>query len=311
MEVPPPGRPRLGCAELAQAREAVEAELDRQGWKTGEGPVHRALGGDIPLSRVRRVMRELKAERRQRKRKHEEAARISMKVAARDAVWSIDATHLGRNDAGGEVQSEVLREVRSTRTIGLTIGKSATAKEVVALLERTAKERGGPPLVLLSDNGGPYRSGEVGEWCERNKVIHLFSLPYTPQHNAASEHGMRELKEDASLGKGVLLHDIAETRATLQRSRDRIDGHRLRRTRNWMTAVEFDQSSPHWETLVTRKVFWQKATCAINRAVLDSSNQRDRRRAVRKAILTTLNECSVITLTRGGRRWTAHDAEGN
>jgi transposase InsO family protein len=308
-DVRPPGRPRLTDAQLSEARSAVESELESQGWQTGEEPVFRALGERFARARVRRVLGELKAARRRRKREHERSARVSVKVHARDVLWSMDATHLGRDPGGRAVQAEVVREVASTRTIGISVGHAATGEEVVLLLELTVEQRGGPPLVLLTDNGGAYRSHIVDAWCKLHRVLHLLSLPRTPQHNAASEHGMLELKLDAALGKGTHVHDIGHVCAALARSRDRIDGHRLRQTRSWQTAVEADRCAPHWSSFVTRQHLWMKATCAIAEALLHSTGERARRRAVREAILATLHHFSVITRTRGGRPWTAQYAE--
>jgi len=308
-QVAPPGRPPVSEEDWQTARALVSAELEHQGWSTGEGPVYRALGGAVPLSRVRRVLKELKAERRKVERMRLAKQRVRIHILARDAVWSMDATHLGRTKSRRSVEGEVVREVRSTRTIGLSVGPSASADEVVQLLERVAQERGGYPLLLISDNGGAYRSKLVAAQCKTHGVLHLFTLPRTPQHNAASEHGMRELKEDAGLGKGTLVDDVGQVHAALARCRDRIDGNRLRQTREWMTAVEYDRESPHWETLVSREEVYEKATCAIRQAVLDSKNKREERLAVREAILSTLQHFSVITRTRGGRPWSAHKAE--
>jgi len=304
-----PGRPRLSQLELDWVREAVREQLELQGWGTGEKSIHRALSCVVPISRVRLVLRELKAARRKHLRRRREQSRVSVKVCARDAVWSTDATHLGRDEAERDVQGEIVRDVASTRSIGIAVGPPATGADVVRLLERTKRERGGAPLVLLSDNGPQYRSSVVAKWCLDNLVLHLYSLPHTPQHNAASEHGMRELKEDAALGKGTLVLDIDEARALLERSRDRIDGNKLRATRNWMTAVEADRRAPHWSELVDRDELWMKATCAIAKALLNSTGARARRRAVREAVLATLAHFSVIIRTRGGRPWTVQDAE--
>jgi len=226
-----PGRPRIPQAELDWLRELVREQLELQGWRAGERPIYKALDGRYRISRVRRVLRELKAERRKREREHQAKQRVSVTVHARDAVWSLDATHLGRDERHREVQGEILREVASTRSIGITVGPAATAEEIIALLERAVRERGGAPLVLITDNAGAYIAQVLADWCRDHRVLHLFSLPYTPQHNAASEHGMRELKEDAVLGKGTLVHDVDMTRARLEESRDRIDGYRLRATR--------------------------------------------------------------------------------
>jgi len=228
-----------------------------------------------------------------------------MVVHARDALWSMDATHVGRTPAGAKVESEAVREVRSTRTIGLSVGPPATSEEVVVVLECAKRERGTAPLVLISDNGSPYRGQHVAHWCAENGVLQLFTIPRTPQHNPASEHGMGELKRGTPLGKGTLVLDNAAACALLVRRRNQLDGRRLRPTRGWRTAVDFDRASPSWDTLVRREVFYREGTCAIQRAVLDSNTGRERRRAEREAILATLERFSVITRTRGGRPWSA------
>ena len=308
--VAPPGRPPTSEEELVEAKDLVHEQLELQGWETGEEPIHRALGEAVPRARVRRVLRELKRERRARIRCQETERRVSMHVLARDVIWSMDATHLGRAKDGGAVQGEVVREVASTRTVGLSVGPPARGYEVVELLDQVVQERGGAPLVLLNDNGGAYRSVEVTTWCERHGVLHLFSLPRTPQHNAASEHGMRGLKLGSGLDDGRAVIDIDEACEALELARDRIDRHRLRRTRGWMTAMEADRVMPHWSASVTREQVLEKASCALEEALLHCQGKRARRRAAREAILGTLQHFSVIQRTRGGRPWTAHIAEG-
>ena len=308
--VAPPGRPRLGEDRLNEIRRLVRAQLDLQGWGTGEEPIHRALGGHWPRARVRRVLRELKQAHRRHEREVRAAVRTSVAVHYRDAIWSMDATHLGRELPGRAIQGEIVREVASTRTIGMAVGRAATGAEVVTVLERVAHERHGCPLVLITDNGGAYVSGAVGRWCQAHRVLHLFSMPRTPQHNAASEHGMRELKHDAGLGKGELVLDVDQALAALRASRDRIDTCRLRRTCGWRTAVQADCSTPHWSVRVSRRELWEWATCAIDRALQDCPGKRARRRAVREAIYATLAHFAVITRTRGGRPWPAQVAEG-
>jgi transposase InsO family protein len=307
--VAPPGRPRLGETQLDELRAAVREQLEAQGSSVGEKPIHKALGGRYPLARVRRVLRDLKAERRRRIRARRAAVRVSVRVNYRDAVWSMDATHVGRDPIGRAIQAEVIREVASTRTVGIAVGSQATAHEVIALLEHVAVERGGLPLVLITDNGASYVADVVDDWCRRHRVLHLCSLPRTPQHNAASEHGMRDLKHGTPLGKGALVLDIDAARVTLEASRHRIDGHRLRRTRNWMTAVDADCRAQHWRVHVSREAVWEQATCEIRRALLNCSGKRARRRAVREAIYATLAAFSIITRTRGGRPWPVQLAE--
>ena len=308
-ESAPPGRPPTSEEELEAARNLVHEQLELQGWDAGEEPIWRGLGEVIPLARSRRVLAELKAARRKRIRQAAEERRVSVKVMARDAIWSMDATHLGRLSVGAAVQAEVIRELASTRTIGLSVGLPATGEDVVMLLEQTRRERGAAPLVLQTDNGGAYVSAEVEAWCEQHGVLHLYSLPRTPQHNGSVEHGMCPLKSNAGLGKGTRLESVDEARAKLVGSRDRLDAHRLRRTRNWMTPLESDQANPHWSTLVSREEVLQKAACALEQGLVNCTGKRAERRAAREAILGTLQHFNLIQRTRGGLPWTAQSAE--
>ena len=120
---------------------------------------------------------------------------------------------------------------------------------------------------------------------------------------------MRELKEEAALCKGTLVLDIEATRAALEASRDRLDGHRLRRTRGWRTAVEADRARPHWSELTSRKRVLEEVACGLAEAAVYSEGSRAQRRAIREAILGALERLGVITRTRGGRPWTAQSAE--
>ena len=287
----------------------MRAELDRQGWSAGEEPIWRGLKGAIPRARVRRVLRGLKAERATQRAERLHAARTTTTVLARDTLWSLDATHLGRDHARVAVQAEVLREVASTRTIGLSVGPAATGEDVVRLLDRALHERHGAPLALLTDNGPAYRSDAVAQWCAQHHVLHLFSLPYTPQHNAACEHGMREIKDESALDTRARVHDADDARARLQEAIQRLDHHRLRATRGWRTAVEDDRQRPPWSRCTTRQDVWRRATCAIQQALLNSNPGRAQRQAIREAILGTLEHFSVIQRNRNGPPLSAQTAD--
>ena len=203
----------------------------------------------------------------------------------------------------------MVRGVASTSTIDMSFGPPAMGEEVVALLERAVRTRGGAPLVYVSDNGPPYRSAAVATWCAEHGVLHLFSLPRTPQHNAASDHGMCELEEDTLIGKGTRVVDTDATLTALQASRDRIDAHQLRRTRGWRTAVEADRVHPNGNDLTSRKRVLEEVACGLEQAALYSKGRRARRRAIHEAILGALERRGVITRTRGGRPWAAQSAE--
>ena len=163
--------------------------------------------------------------------------------------------------------------------------------------------------MLLTDNGGPYKSRRLARWLARHGVVHLKSLPRTPQHNAACEHGHGELKGDAEL---PLRRCPDAARVALDRllaSATRLDHHRLRATRAWHTAVQADEAAPPWTVHVSRDRFYATARCRIRQGVLHSRKGRARRRAIRHAVLQALEDFELITITRGGAPCLAPIAE--
>ena len=120
---------------------------------------------------------------------------------------------------------------------------------------------------------------------------------------------MRELKEESLLGKGVRVLHPETARARLLAARDKLDRHRLRKTRGWMTAVEADRGLPAWSAVTTRADFLQNVACRIPATLLDSLEGRARYRAIRAGILDALEDLSVITRTRGGRPMNVQRAE--
>lgn len=293
------GRPPAAQEEFDEVRALVRAELERQGWQAGEGPIHRALKGQVSLWRVRQVLAPLKRERAAQQRALQVELRQSVEVMARDTVWAIDATHLGCDPIGRAVEAEVLREVASTRTLALSVGPKATATEVLALLMSAVRVRDGPPLVLVSDNASTYVCSLIDAWCAEHGVVHLKNQPRTPQHNAAAEHGIGELKRDAEVARW---DTAAPSTAALDRLVETVhclDHRRLRQSRGWRTAARADAEAPHWSMRVRRARFLQAAYCAIRQAVLDSPSKRARRRAERNAILHTLEQFKLIRWNRG------------
>jgi transposase InsO family protein len=208
------GRPAHAPEVFARTLRRVARAWKDAGRSSGEGQVYAALGGEVPLRVLREHLRRLKAHWRKSSRRRRARDRVSLQVQARDVVWPLDATHLGR-DEQGEVQAEALRDAASVAALSVSVGRPSTGPEVVALLERTSVARGGAPLVLAVDCGSSYAAHEVVEWAERRGVVILQSLPRVPEHNACAERGHRELKEDTDLGKGRRLEPLPGARWTL------------------------------------------------------------------------------------------------
>jgi hypothetical protein len=299
-----PGRPRRSRAEYAVAKERVRSVLEHIGISAGENTVCRELDGEVAVRLVRESLADLKAEHRARERHKREEARTSVHVSARCAIWSVDGTHLGRDEAGTAQVGEIVRDVASTTTLGVSVGPPPTSAEVVALLKHVVAEVGEVPLVLSIDNG-PENQGELDAWCTKMDVVRLRNLPHTPQHNPWVEHGNGEIKAETGLGKGMRIGDVHCVVLEVARALDCIDGARPRETRGWRTARETYAALPSAEALIDRQQFAAEVRCAIEHAVQDCRTARGQRLAEREAILTSMECSGLIKRTRGrASRWT-------
>lgn len=308
-ERPRMGRPRRSDAERALATDAVVAVQETNGWKLSGRAVHRALDGAVPLGLVQEVMRQLLAERERRRRADREARRLHVQVHGRNVLWSLDGTHLGREEDKTAVVAELVRDVASTKTLGAAIGPPPTSAEVVLLLTRIVAVTGEMPLAIARDNGGENR-GELETWSEKQRVLLLTNLPRTPQHNPWVEHGNAELKAESGLGKGTRIRSVPAVAVAVLDALDHIDGEKLRTSREDRTAREAYQELPSAQGLVDREQLYREAHCAIAEAVQGCRTARERRLAERKALLATLERYGLITQTRGRTPRRAGKAEG-
>lgn len=297
----PRGRPRLPRAERERAVREVAALLAVHGRTLGEPTAHVLLPG-MKRHLLREALRELKKGHRRGERRRRAARRHTVVVHARDAIWSDDEAHLGRDPGGAEVRGKVLREVACRRSIDLAAGLPATARDVVRALERAAQERGGYPLVYSSDNGPCFVAGEVEDFLREHGIVHLRNVPRTPEHNCWAEKAIGELKAESGLGKGeVLLAGAAEGLGRLEEARWRLDVLRPRACLAWRTPLQVDAALPRAYDLVDRRAFYEAALAAVERAVHGIDNPRARRRAEREAVFRTLQLFGLVTRYRGGR----------
>jgi transposase InsO family protein len=193
---------------------------------------------------VQSGVRLCKLRQKRREQARIEPRRITTTIKSRDVMWALDQTHLGRLPDGEAVEAQVLVDAGKSRTLGLSVGAAPAAEDAVALLERTRRVRGTLPLVLCSDNGGPYKAAHLETYAAAHRMLVLHNEPRTPQHNPHVERRNGELKEESGLGKGTRLRDPAQAAVRLLAAQRRLDHCRRRRGHGYRTTVEADRALP-------------------------------------------------------------------
>ena len=297
----PRGRPRTSAARRAAASALVEEAWRRQGAGSGVRTVKAVVTQDVSWGLVRACLCEIKRLHRARRREHLVEHRLSIEVRARDVMWSMDGTHLARLRDGGAIEGQVVRETATPKILAVEVGPAADGGDVVRILERAARERGRLPLVLATDNGSIYRREDVEDWLAEHGVVHLLSLPHTPQHNAWVERTNAELKAETDLGRGALVEDADEVRERVEPARCRLNGVRLRASLGWRTADAADAAAARWYDVTTRERFYATVCRRIAEVLPGLRSERARRKARREAVHASLEELGLIERKRGGR----------
>lgn len=292
-----PGRPRHPEEVRAATRSSVREALDRLGWTAGEPALRASLPG-APRRPMREALRALKTQRRAERRSREAEARVSVDVVGRDVLWCLDATHLGRG-LRGKLEGQVLREAATRRTLHVTAGGPSREDDVIRILQGM-RDRGRLPLVLATDNGPAYTGEQLRMWMEANRVVHLRSVPRTPQHNARAERAIGELKAEGGLGSGAEWVDAAHALRHLEHARARLDECRARACLGGLTAAGVDGTMPAAYTPAERAAFHEEARRAVEVAVGGLDGACARRRAAREAVFRVLERRGLIRRTRGG-----------
>jgi hypothetical protein len=115
---------------------------------------------------------------------------------------------------------------------------------------------------------------------------------------------------ETGLGKGAVLPCVEAAARALWAAQERLNGGRLRESLGWRTARQADESEPWWYRGRDREEVYRTACAARKKAVLGCRTARARRAAEREAIYATLEDCGLVTRTRGGVQLPVRKAEG-
>lgn len=294
-----PGRPGHSKGMRFRALLAVARQRRIQGKAAGWRPITKALQGQIPTGLVQEALSRFKARNRRRHRRHLADAARSMTVRAKNVIWTQDGTHLGR-DGSAFVIAQVVKDRGPYSTLALSVGPPAKSRDVLMLLKCTKAEEGTHPLVWQTDNDSIYLEESVQDYLRKERVVHLLSRVRRPQDNGAAEIGIRELKTEAGLGKGVRLKGTYEAALRLGKSAVKLNHDRLRGSKGYLPSDALADRMPSWYDFVTRERFYDETCNAMEEAVQGKKGSLARK-AQREAIFSRLEKYGLITRTRGGK----------
>lgn len=258
---------------------AVVREWKRQGYP-GERPVRQALPG-IRLRVIREVIGELKKRRQKRRERIINEVRTSMSVEQVGAVMSMDGASLSKG-----VDYLIYKDRGSLKVNAEKCELFLKSEDTLKVLEKL-KNEDSLPLVLCTDNGSPLCSKNVEEFLNTNYIIHLKNLPHVPQHNGSCEIAVREFKE------------VFNETLNVESAIDALNYYRRRRTLNWQTSKRFEEMNFKKKTLEERIKFYENTKMKIESATIGIENAKEKRKKEREAIFQSMEDFSLIKITRG------------
>jgi transposase InsO family protein len=266
----------------------------RCGWRS----LREELGPEIPTTLIQLYVSRLKACKERHKIRRIAMGRERIEVVTKNSFWVKDSAQVAIDHDGGKVESLFIKDRGSLATVGIATTGPTQGADVVQLLDQLRKTRG-LPLVIGSDNGAPFVCQEVTEYLKQHRVIHLRSLPRTPQQNGSAEVNIREIKDAAQLGTNLTAspsqaHKRAVSAAT------RINKNRERATKGFKTADQLDEEMEAGIHRVDRDLFYSECSRRIEEVRQSGLNTRAMRMAERGAIFETMERYGLIKRHRGG-----------
>lgn len=290
------GRPRYTSADHKRAMILVVRELERQGYP-GSSAIAIELKGKVQLRLIRKYVTAIKERRRLRKLEEIKKNQVRVEVQSVNVIWTQDGTHIGRKNKKA-VESQIIKDRGSKKIIGAVTGKTANGYEIVQTLD-LLKEQRGLPLVWMTDNGAAYCNKEVREYVEREKIVHVRSLPRTPQHNGAAEVMMREIKTDCMLGKKTVLVCEKEAHARLVNSILKINKNRKRMSLSFKSSDEIDEELIVNGKKIDRALFYNEYKDELKK-IVNVVSVREKRMSERELVMCLLEKHEMIKRKRSG-----------
>jgi putative transposase len=137
----------------------------------------------------------LQVRRRRRRRRSASVARVVFEAATRvDQRWSMDFM-LDNLAPGRRFRALTIMDQFSREGLAAELDFSFPARRVIDVLERLARERGLPELIVV-DNGTDFISQAMDEWAFRRGVRFNFIRPGKPVDNCYAESFIGRFRDE-------------------------------------------------------------------------------------------------------------------
>jgi putative transposase len=181
-------RPRPAEEDKVRRRlREIARKHPRWGWKTAHAILRRE-GHTINRKRTRRLWRDEGLRRPpacKRKRTRPPGGGLLLRAVRPNHVWAIDFQFDETADRRRLKLCNIVDE-HTREALAMDVGRTCTADDVVAIIERLVAERGAPQQLRM-DNGPELIAWALRDWCRMHSTTTSYIEPGAPWENAFVE----------------------------------------------------------------------------------------------------------------------------
>ena len=233
-------------AELRAFLRRFATQRPRWRWRRAAKQARRQ-GRKVNDKRVRRLWRE-EGLRVPQKRRKKRLSGVGVHVGAMcpirpNVLWALDFQFDTLADGRTIKMLNVIDEF-TRECLAIEVDRTIDGDHVVAVLERLAAERGGPPVYVRMDNGPELASHAIADWCRFTGTASVFIDPGSPWQNAWIESFNGKFRDE--LLNGWLFDSLLEARVTIEDWRIDYNRKRPHTAHGDLTPSEF---AAKWTTI--------------------------------------------------------------
>ena len=229
---------------------ALAAERPRFGYRRLHALLRRE-GVVVNHKRVQRLYGEegLAVRRRSRKRLAREDHGAAPAPVRPDERWGLDFVS-DTLASGRRIRMLCVLDLFTREALAIEVDVSLPGERVVAVLDRLARERGGPAELVL-DNGPELTGRALDGWATRRAVRLRFIAPGKPSQNGFVESFNGRLRDECL--DRTWFTGLADARATVEAWRLDDNGHRPHSALGYRTPDEIRAAFPGTNTTPTTR----------------------------------------------------------